>query len=308
MKLSIKRIVDTSFWEDSKVIDKYSVEDKYFLLYLITNPHTTQVGIYKLPKRIISFETGYTVETVNVILERFQNKYFNIIYDNATQEIAVLNSLKYSIVKGGKPVSDLIEKELSTPESDRLIQAVYDKLEPFWIRSIRPFDSSIKKLFEKELKKRDSLININDNDNDNDNDNEESYHESYNESYHESSKEKSAPKKSKPKPTRHKYGNYENVLLTDEQLNTLKNEFPRDWQARIDRLDEYIASTGKSYKNHLATIRMWAKRDNKPNKQVVVKEKVPDWVDNPIKEPKINHEMQKEYMAKLQEMRAKDDG
>ena len=54
------------------MIDKYSVEDKYFLLYLMTNPHTTQVGIYKLPKRLISFETGYTVESVSVILERFE--------------------------------------------------------------------------------------------------------------------------------------------------------------------------------------------------------------------------------------------
>ena len=63
------------------------------------------------------------------------------------------------------------------------------------------------------------------------------------------------------KPTRHKYGIYKNVFLTDEDMEKLKTEFPDDWQNRIERLSEYIASSGKTYKNHLATIRVWAKKD-----------------------------------------------
>lgn len=62
------------------------------------------------------------------------------------------------------------------------------------------------------------------------------------------------------KETRHKYGAYNNVLLTDADLEKLKTEFT-DWKERIERLSEYIASTGKSYKNHLATIRSWARKD-----------------------------------------------
>ena len=71
-----------------------------------------------------------------------------------------------------------------------------------------------------------------------------------------------------PKPTRHKYGYYEQVLLTDEDYQKLKEEFPHDYSERIARLDEYIASTGKKYKNHLATIRSWARKDTaqKPTK------------------------------------------
>jgi hypothetical protein len=64
-----------------------------------------------------------------------------------------------------------------------------------------------------------------------------------------------------PKPTRHKYGMYKNVLLTDEEYQTLQKEFPHDYTERIDRLSEYIASTGKKYKSHLATIRAWARKD-----------------------------------------------
>ncbi len=74
-----------------------------------------------------------------------------------------------------------------------------------------------------------------------------------------------------PKPTRHKYGMYKNVLLSDEDYQKLQQEFPHDYTERIERLSEYIASTGKKYKNHLATIRTWARKDtgarpqSKPN-------------------------------------------
>lgn len=65
----------------------------------------------------------------------------------------------------------------------------------------------------------------------------------------------------KKKPVRHKYGEYNNVLLSDEDYDKLVNEFPIDYQERIERLSEYMASTGKSYKNHLATIRNWARKE-----------------------------------------------
>ena len=63
------------------------------------------------------------------------------------------------------------------------------------------------------------------------------------------------------KSPRHKHGEYQNVLLSDDDLEKLKAEFPSDWDQRIQRLSEYMASSGKSYKNHLATIRNWARRD-----------------------------------------------
>lgn len=65
---------------------------------------------------------------------------------------------------------------------------------------------------------------------------------------------------------RHKHGEYQNVLLTDSDLSKLKEEYPRDWQERIERLSSYMASTGKSYKSHLATIRNWARRDKQADK------------------------------------------
>ena len=72
------------------------------------------------------------------------------------------------------------------------------------------------------------------------------------------SDESEPPKPSKP--VKHKYGEYANVLLTDDELEKLKAEYP-DWQERIERLSSYVASTGKSYKSHYATIRNWARKD-----------------------------------------------
>lgn len=74
-------------------------------------------------------------------------------------------------------------------------------------------------------------------------------------------KDKEEDKEIKKKDIRHKYGEYKNVLLSDSDLEKLKEEFPSDWKERIERLSSYIASTGKSYKNHLATIRNWARKD-----------------------------------------------
>lgn len=79
-----------------------------------------------------------------------------------------------------------------------------------------------------------------------------------------SKKPKSTTKKTDAQ-VRHQYGEYKNVLLTDEDMEKLMYEFPKDWNGRIERLSSYMASTGKSYKNHLATIRNWARRDNENN-------------------------------------------
>ena len=74
------------------------------------------------------------------------------------------------------------------------------------------------------------------------------------------SDESDAPDPKPKKPVKHKYGEYNNVLLTDAELEKLKDEYI-DWDDRIERLSSYIASTGKSYKSHFATIRNWARKD-----------------------------------------------
>ena len=62
-------------------------------------------------------------------------------------------------------------------------------------------------------------------------------------------------------PTPAVYGRYKNIFLTDTELEALKNELPEKWSFYVERLSEYMASKGKSYDNHAATIRRWAVSD-----------------------------------------------
>ena len=70
----------------------------------------------------------------------------------------------------------------------------------------------------------------------------------------------------KEKPARNRYGEYNNVYLSCDEMVKLQTEFPTDWEQRIEKLSCYKASTGKSYKNDLATIRNWARRDREEKK------------------------------------------
>lgn len=83
----------------------------------------------------------------------------------------------------------------------------------------------------------------------------------------EKEEEEDKEKNKKKKVIRHAYGMYGNVLLSDEDHSKLLEEFPDDYQQRIERVSEYVASTGKSYKDFLATIRAWARKDKPATKK-----------------------------------------
>ena len=161
--MGIKRIVDTSFWTDGKV-DEFSPEDKYFMLYLLTNPFTTQLGIYEISIKQVAFQLGYSTDAVKVMLERFETKYDMIIYSPKTNEVAIKNFLRHSIMKGGKPVEDCIKKEMSKIKNKSLIDEVFG-----FIADKEDLNETVKKIISEYE---------NDNDNDNDNENDVSYHDS----------------------------------------------------------------------------------------------------------------------------------
>lgn len=80
--------------------------------------------------------------------------------------------------------------------------------------------------------------------------------------------QKPQKKMKREKPMKHKYGEYNNVLLTDDELCKLKEKFP-DWEDRIDRLSGYIESKGAKYKSHYATILNWARREGNAGRTVI---------------------------------------
>lgn len=159
--MGIKRVVDTSFWTDGKV-DEFSPEDKYFMLYLLTNPFCKQLGIYEISVKQAAFQMGYSVDAVNVLLDRFENKYKIIMFSKDTNEIAILNFLRHSVIKGGKPVEDCIKQDMARVKNKRLIDFVFAKLHQY-----PDLNVTVKQIV-------DEYVNENDIHNDNDNDNDRS--------------------------------------------------------------------------------------------------------------------------------------
>ncbi len=207
--MGIKRIVDVQFWNDDKVLEYFSPEDKLFMLYLMTNPHTTQLGVYPINKKHMSFELGYTIDVINVLLDRFENKYEMIKYSNKTKEIAIKNYLKHSIIKGGKPVEDCLTKEIKQVKDKTLLGYVYSN-----IKNCESLNDTVKKVIETF----NEYENKNENENDNDNDNEVSLYDSFN---------VSSPKQQ-----------------LEEEFETIWKEYPRK-QGKTNALKSYIKARKK---------------------------------------------------------------
>lgn len=88
--------------------------------------------------------------------------------------------------------------------------------------------------------------NVNDNVNDNDNDND---------IYNTTSEDKSSSVGT-AKASKHRYGKYKNVLLKDEELQTLQKEYS-NWNELIQYLDDYIEMKGYKAKSHYLAIKKW---------------------------------------------------
>ncbi|MFD2212345.1 replication protein [Metabacillus endolithicus] len=86
--------VNTGFWRDPVVRDM-DWEEKYFYLYLLTNPQATQDGIYQVSIEQIAEKTLLSIETVQALISRFSERFKLITYNPETCEILVKNEGEY---------------------------------------------------------------------------------------------------------------------------------------------------------------------------------------------------------------------
>jgi len=90
------RNIVTTFWTDSKVEDDFTPEDKYFYLYLLTNPHTSLSGCYECSVKQMGRDMGLDVETIRKLLDRMMNVHKVLAYDYVSQEVLIFNWHKYN--------------------------------------------------------------------------------------------------------------------------------------------------------------------------------------------------------------------
>lgn len=118
------RLVYTEFWQDPKVMEEMTPEDKYFYLYLLTNPCTNMIGVYRIVKKQMAFDLGYSIESINSLMDRFINYHKLIKYNENTKELCIVHYGKYNLNRGGKPMLDCIKKDLSKIDDISLIEEI----------------------------------------------------------------------------------------------------------------------------------------------------------------------------------------
>lgn len=100
--MALYRNIQLSFWTDNKVEDDFTPEDKYFYLYLLTNPQTNICGCYEASWSQMTRQTGYTKDTLLRLLDRFENVHKILKFNKETKEILILHWHKYNWSKSEK--------------------------------------------------------------------------------------------------------------------------------------------------------------------------------------------------------------
>lgn len=105
--------------------------------------------------------------------------------------------------------------------------------------------------------------------------------------------------KEKNKKEKISFGEFKNVLLSEEELEKLKQRFP-DYELRIEKLSNYIASKGDRYKSHYATILNWARNEKKESDVAEIK---PEWYGKEVKKKEMTQEEVEELENILSEFK-----
>ena len=117
------RQIYCDFWENAYIQEELTPEDKLFYLYIMTNPKTTQLGVYSITFKQMAFDLGYSMETIKSLMLRFEQHHKLIRYDDNTKEIAVLKWGK-NFNKGGTPMECCVKKEFREVKNKELVKMI----------------------------------------------------------------------------------------------------------------------------------------------------------------------------------------
>ena len=237
--MAIYRSISMTFWTDSKIAEDFTPEDKYFYLYLMTNPLTNLPGCYEISIRQMSIDTGYTKETIQKLLNRMVEVHNVVRYSPETREILLLNWGKYN-----------------WNNSPKLRKCVEEQIKYIKNKDFKTYVESL--FFGKDMVSIPYTYGS---------DTSVSVSVSVSDSVSVSEKQK------KPKKVKHKYGEYGHVALTDEEYSRLVSDYGElGVKAGITKVDKYCQKSGKTYKDYNLVLRDWgieAPKIQKP-KEVVV--------------------------------------
>lgn len=225
----VKRCVSSHFWDDNYVVNLDPIE-KLLFLYFLTNPLSRISGFYEISLKRIAFDTGIDKEMVLKIIKRFEKDgkvfYYKgfIILPNYPK----FQSLNHNMIKAVKKDLEEAPELLKAFEG---FQRLLKHCQSLWNINI---EFKLKK--KKEIKKKE----------------EKRLPENFEGQESDASVNSHACLY---------LSEFKNVKLTQEQYKKLQSRFNKEIiDEVIEELGAYIASKGRRYKSHYATLLNWVKR------------------------------------------------
>lgn len=116
------------FWTDNKIIEEYTVNDRFFYLYLLTNPRTSLCGCYEISKKQAILETGLTIAEIDETLDRLENLHGVVRYSPETREVLLVNWYKYNWTTSGKTGIGVLKgiNNVKNEEFKTYLQDIFD--------------------------------------------------------------------------------------------------------------------------------------------------------------------------------------
>lgn len=142
--MALFRSVHLSFWTDTKIVDNFTPEDKYFMLYCLTNEYTNICGCYEVSIKQMCNDLGYNKDTVEHLIERFKNIHKTIDYDYNTKEIFIKNWYKYNWTSSNKIEQAIINSinEIKNEKFKEELIDIYNSRDTISIPYIYPSDTT----------------------------------------------------------------------------------------------------------------------------------------------------------------------
>lgn len=138
--MALYRHVRSEIWVNPKVSECMNSNEKLIFVYLLTNQHTTQIGIYKITKKQIAYDLDLPMNIVEETLEKFENDLKIIVYNKSTYEIAITKWGRFNLTNSGRPIKDCIKKELLEVKDVELLKVISEHIRKEEIKEL--FDNA----------------------------------------------------------------------------------------------------------------------------------------------------------------------
>lgn len=149
----VNRVIPTALWSGPQIVKEETPENKLFMAYLMSGTFSNNIGIHYVNVRYAKDDLGYDEKVIRTLIRRF-NQLHSIIWSEETQEVAILDHLKYATLNSAK-FKEYVVKDLRSVENTELLIKVYQHMKDWWDASPREIDHYVQKAFDQELRRRE---------------------------------------------------------------------------------------------------------------------------------------------------------